>query len=52
MELIYVGPGMGAGVIAATLGILLSLIISLFAILWYPFKKLIQFIKRKISKIN
>jgi hypothetical protein len=49
MELIYVGPGMGAGVIAATLGILLSLIISLFAILWYPFKKLIQFIKSKIN---
>lgn len=38
--LLYIGPGMGGGLFAAILGILISLIMSLFAIFWYPFKKM------------
>lgn len=38
--LIYIGPGMSGGLFAAVLGILISLFMSLFAILWYPFKKI------------
>jgi hypothetical protein len=43
----YIGPGLGGGVIAAVLGILASFFLALFAILWYPFKRLYQKIKKK-----
>lgn len=44
-EILYIGPGMGGGFFAAVLGIIISLIVSLFAILWYPFKKIIKKIR-------
>jgi cellobiose-specific phosphotransferase system component IIC len=43
----YVGPGLGGGFIAAVAGVLISIFLALFAILWYPFKKLIQKFKKK-----
>jgi hypothetical protein len=43
----YIGPGLGGGVVAAVLGILASFFLALFAILWYPFKRFYQRIKRK-----
>jgi O-antigen/teichoic acid export membrane protein len=43
--LLYVGPGMGGGLFAAILGIIVSLIVFLFAILWYPFKKIYRKIR-------
>jgi O-antigen/teichoic acid export membrane protein len=43
----YIGPGMGGGFIAAVVGILISIFLALFAILWYPFKKLIEKFKKK-----
>jgi hypothetical protein len=46
--LLYIGPGMGGGLFAAIFGILISLVMSLFAILWYPIKK----IYRKLRGIN
>lgn len=45
--LAYIGPGMGGGFIAAVVGILISIFLALFAILWYPFKKLIEKFKKK-----
>ena len=36
----YVGPGLDGGAVAAVLGILASFFLALFAILWYPFKRL------------
>lgn len=45
----YVGPGMGAGTAAVVLGILGSIFLTLFAILWYPIKRLIKKIKEKFS---
>ena len=41
----YIGPGAGAGTIAVVLGILASIVIGFFAILWYPIKRMIR--KRK-----
>ena len=43
----YIGPGMGGGFIAAVVGIFISIFLALFAILWYPFKKLIAKFKKK-----
>lgn len=42
---LYIGPGMSGGLFAAVLGILLSLFMSLFAILWYPVKKIYRKIR-------
>lgn len=36
----YIGPGLGAGVIATVLGILASIFLALVAIVWYPLKRL------------
>jgi len=47
ITLAYIGPGMGGGFIAAVVGILISIFLALFAILWYPFKKLIEKFKKK-----
>jgi hypothetical protein len=44
----YIGPGAGAGTIAVVLGILASIVMAFFAILWYPVKRLVK--KRKAAK--
>ena len=38
----YIGPGMGAGTLAVVLGILASIVLAFFAVLWYPVKRLIK----------
>lgn len=43
----YVGPGLGAGTIGVILGFLASIVLALFALLWYPIKR---FLKKKKSK--
>lgn len=40
----YVGPGVGAGVIATVLGVFAAIGMALFAVFWYPIKR---FIKRR-----
>lgn len=44
----YVGPGLGAGTIGVILGIIGSIFIALFAIIWYPLKRLLK--KRRQNK--
>lgn len=44
----YVGPGLGAGTIGVVLGIIGSIFIALFAIIWYPLKRLFK----KNRKLN
>lgn len=44
----YIGPGAGAGTIAVVLGILASIVMAFFAILWYPMKRLSK--KRKAAR--
>ena len=43
----YVGPGLEGGVVAAVMGILASFFLALFAIIWYPLKRVYLRIKRK-----
>lgn len=38
----YVGPGLGAGTLGVILGIIGSIFIALFAIIWYPLKRLLK----------
>ncbi len=38
----YLGPGLGTGALAVILGIIASVFLALFAIFWYPIKKLFK----------
>lgn len=38
----YVGPGLGAGTLAVVLGILGSALLALFAVIWYPLKRVMR----------
>lgn len=40
--LAYIGPGLGAGAIGAVLGVLGSIFLALFAVVYYPFKRLMK----------
>ena len=44
----YIGPGLGLGLIGAILGLVFSFFVLLFAILWFPLKKIIK--KNKNNK--
>jgi hypothetical protein len=46
MFLGYIGPGLGGGMIAGILGVLLSFLLGIIAIFWIPIKKLIRFLRR------
>ena len=46
----YLGPGMGAGIIFATLGFIVALVAAVFGILWFPIKRLIN--RKKQEKKN
>tara|TARA_X000001036_G_scaffold427932_1_gene457133 strand:- start:247 stop:474 length:228 start_codon:yes stop_codon:yes gene_type:complete len=35
----YLGPGMGGGFIAATIGIIIAIFAMIFGILWFPIKR-------------
>lgn len=43
----YIGPGIGVGTIGVVLGVFFSIILAFFAILWYPFKRLLKKLKKK-----
>ena len=44
----YLGPGVGAGAIAATLGLIVAIFAALFGLIWFPVKRLLK--KRKEKK--
>ena len=46
----YLGPGVGGGVIAATIGIIVAIFAALFGLIWFPVKRLLK--KRKEKKEN
>lgn len=46
----YIGPGMGVGAIVAIIGILISIILAIFGIIYYPLKKIKKYIKQKKEK--
>ena len=47
----YLGPGVGGGVIVATLGIIVAIFAAIFALIWFPLKRLFNKDKKK-QKIN
>lgn len=38
----YIGPGLGAGVIATVLGVLAAIVMAFVAVLWYPVKRMLR----------
>jgi len=46
----YIGPGLSVGAIGVVFWALLSIVLVLFAILWYPFKRLLK--KKKKPKLD
>lgn len=46
MIFIYIGPGLGGGMIASILGVVVSFILGIIALFWIPIKKLIRFLKK------
>ena len=41
----YLGPGIGGGAIAATIGIIIAIFAGLFGLIWFPIKRILK--KRK-----
>ena len=46
----YLGPGVGGGVIAATIGVIVAIIAALFGLIWFPVKRLLKKKKREKRK--
>lgn len=38
----YIGPGVGLGAIGAILGVIGAVFLAIFAVVWYPIKRLIK----------
>jgi len=43
----YVGPGIGSGVLVATLGIVIAIFAAIIGVIWFPLKR---FLKRRKEK--
>lgn len=50
LPMAYVGPGLGFGAIAAILGLVFSVFLAIFAVVWYPMKRLLGIGKRPKTK--
>jgi len=48
-SLAYLGPGVGGGVIAATIGIIVAIFAALFGLIWFPVKRLLKKRKEKVD---
>ncbi|MDX2470461.1 MAG: hypothetical protein QNL04_07790 [SAR324 cluster bacterium] len=48
----YIGPGVGTGTIAVVFGIISSVFLAIFAIFWYPFKRLIKRLKGQKPEVD
>ena len=46
----YLGPGIGGGILAATLGVVIAIFAAIFGITWFPLKR--YFKRRKEKKIE
>lgn len=46
----YIGPGMGGGLIAAVIGIILAIFSLIIGILWFPLKRFFKSKKKKDDK--
>ena len=52
LALAYIGPGLGLGAIGIMLGVIGSIIIAIFALLYYPIKKVLVKLKKKKKQIK
>lgn len=48
----YIGPGMGGGIIAATIGFVAAILLGLWGILYYPLKRALKRRKDKKMSLN
>ena len=48
----YIGPGLATGTIGVILGVVGSICIAVFAMLWYPIKRVLKKIKKSSPKEN
>ena len=46
----YVGPGLGLGALGAVLGVVFSIFLAIFAIFWYPIKRLFKRFRKETPK--
>ena len=44
----YIGPGLGLGAIGAIIGVILSIILGLLGLVWYPLKRLFSKNQRRV----
>lgn len=45
----YIGPGLGLGALGVVLGFLLSIVLAILALVWYPAKRLLRRLKPRAS---
>ena len=38
----YLGPGIGGGILIATLGVVIAICPAIFGLIWYPLKKVLK----------
>jgi len=43
----YIGPGVGGGFMAATIGIIVAIFATVFGLIWFPVKRLLKRRKKK-----
>jgi hypothetical protein len=48
----YLGPGVGAGMIMATLGIIVAIFAALFGLIWFPIKRILKKKEKKLKKFD
>ena len=48
----YIGPGMGGGLILATIGVIVAIFAALFGLIWFPVKRLLKNRKEKKEQKN
>jgi uncharacterized membrane protein len=49
LAMAYIGPGVGAGAIGAVIGVIGSILLAIFAVVWYPIKRLLKGRKKSAS---
>lgn len=46
----YIGPGLGAGTLAVILGFIGAFFLAIFAVIWYPLKRIFKKKQAKVDK--
>ena len=46
----YLGPGIGGGLLIATLGVVIAIFAAIFGVIWFPLKRFLK--RRKEKKIE